>query len=432
MFICSNINKKDGHLTFAGQDTTVLAGQYGTPLYLIDEDRVRQNINTYKTTLKKCFGERSRVLYAGKAGAFRQLYRILREESCGIDVVSQGEIYTAYSAGYDMANAFYHGNSKTDQDITFAMDRNVGFFVLDNEEEILAVEREASARKIVQKALLRVTPGIDTHTYEAVNTGKVDSKFGNAIATGQAEKMTELILSCPHIKLLGFHCHVGSQVFTEDVFERAAEIMLEFMADMRNRFAFTGEMLNLGGGYGVRYVDTDPYLDVEQKIMDVAARIGSTCERLGFPVPEILMEPGRAIIADAGMTLYTVGAVKRIPGYKNYVSVDGGMADNPRYALYRSAYSCFNASRMDEEPSMTADLAGRCCESGDILQPAVNFPESTKRGDIIAVCTTGAYNYSMASHYNRLPKPPVVMLKGGSSYIAVRRESIEDVTGLDL
>ena len=432
MFLNDNITTLQGHLYFAGQDTVQLAKTYGTPLYLMDEDRIRQNIRTYQNALKNAFGERAGILYAGKACAFKQMYRILQEENTGIDVVSSGEILTAFQAGFDMSKAYFHGNNKTDEDIAFAMDKGVGVFVLDNEEELLQVSAEASGRGIVQQVLLRVTPGIDTHTYEAVNTGKVDSKFGNAIVTGSALKMTEMILAKPSLKLLGFHCHVGSQVFTEDVFERAAEIMLEFMADVREKLGFTGDILDLGGGYGVRYTGQDPELVIEDKIAEVASRVHETCRRLQFPTPFVYLEPGRSIVADAGMTLYTAGAVKKIPGYKTYVSVDGGMTDNPRYALYRSAYTCFNASRMYEEKLVTADLVGRCCESGDILQPRVLIPQNTEKGDIIAVCITGAYNYSMSSNYNRIPRPPVVMLKDGKSYIAVRRETIEDVTSLDV
>ena len=432
MFISDNLSSRNGHLFFADQDTTELASQYGTPLYLMDEDRIRKNLNIYKTTIRKCFGKNSGVLYAGKACAFRQLYRILQEEEVGIDVVSAGEIHTAYQAGYNLENAFFHGNNKTDQDIAFALDRRVGYFVIDNEEEAAAVQEEAEKRRIKQKVLVRITPGIDTHTYEAVNTGKVDSKFGNAIATGQAEKLTEMVLGLPSLELKGFHCHVGSQVFTEDVFERAAEIMLEFMASIREKLLYTAEILDLGGGYGVRYTEDDPLIDIETKITDVAERIGITCDRLQYPVPAVLLEPGRSIVADAGLTLYTVGSVKEIPGYKNYISVDGGMADNPRYALYRSNYTCLPAGRMNEAFDKTYDVVGRCCESGDILKVSAALPKDMKRGDILAFCTTGAYNYSMASNYNRIPRPPVVMLKNRKSYVAVRRESLDDLTSLDV
>ena len=234
------------------------------------------------------------------------------------------------------------------------------------------------------------------------------------------------------MELVGFHCHVGSQVFAEDVFERAARIMLEFCAAMQRKYGYLARQLDLGGGYGVRYVETDPYLDVDTKVAQVAAEVRRACEELEIPMPEIHMEPGRSIVANAGMTLYTCGSVKRIPGYKNYVSVDGGMTDNVRFALYGAQYTCLSAGRMNEERDMIASLVGRCCESGDIVQENVAFPSTVGRGDIIAVCTTGAYNYSMSSNYNRLPRPTVVMLRRGESYVAVRRESLEDLCRNDL
>ena len=426
--VCDNISTgENGRLYFAGQDTVALAERYGTPLYLIDEDRLRRNCRAYSEAFRKHFGSDAKALYASKANSFKRIYEIMREEDMGIDVVSRGEIYTACLAGYPMENAFFHGNNKTDEDIAYAEEKGVGCFVVDNMEELSAIEREASRRGIVQRVLLRLTPGIDPHTYEAVATGRVDSKFGSAIETGQAELIAAAAMKMPHIDLAGFHCHVGSQVFAEDVFERSAVIMLDFIAQMREKYGFETRELDLGGGYGVRYVESDPYLCVDKKIGEVAAAVKAECARLVIPLPEIHMEPGRGIVADAGMTLYTVGAVKRIPGYKNYVSIDGGMTDNPRFALYGSEYTCLAAGNTDEEPDLRCSLVGRCCESGDIIQENILLPGSIERGDIVAVCTTGAYNYSMASNYNRVPRPPIVMLRGGESYVAVQRESLEDI-----
>ena len=431
-FLCENISVNPaGHLCFAGQDTAALAGQYGTPLYLMDEDRLRRNMRVYTEAFRAHFAPGSRVLFASKANAFRQIYRIAREEGLGVDVVSPGEIHTAASAGFDMALAYFHSNNKADTDIAYAMDCGVGAFVVDGEDELRAIEAEAARRGTKQKLLLRLTPGIDPHTYAAVDTGRVDSKFGSAIETGQAEAITALALSLPHIDLAGFHCHVGSMVFDEDVFERAAKVMLEYCAMVQKKYGYAVRELDLGGGYGVPYVFSDGIVDIGARIGEVAAVIHDACARLGIAEPAILMEPGRSIVADAGMTLYTVGSVKRIPGYKNYVSVDGGMTDNPRYALYGSKYICYAAEKMNEPCTMECDLVGRCCESGDIIQPDIRMPESIRRGDIAAVCTTGAYNYAMASNYNRVPRPPIVMLRGGESYVAVRRETIEDLTALD-
>ena len=432
--ICDNITiGRNGHLYFAGQDTVELAKQYGTPLYLMDEDKIRESCRVYTEAFKKHFGENARPLYASKANCFKRIYEIMREENMGIDVVSSGEIYTAIQAGYDLSRAYFHSNNKTDADIAYGMDNNIGYFVADNVEEIKAIEAEAARRGIRQKVLLRLTPGIDPHTYEAIATGKVDSKFGSAIETGQAEEITVFTLAQPHVELMGFHCHVGSQVFGEDIFERAAVVMLEFVADMKAKHGYMAPQLDLGGGYGVRYAEDDPYLDVDTKVGQVAAAIKEACARLNIEMPEIHMEPGRSIVAAAGMTLYTCGTVKKIPGYKNYVSIDGGMPDNPRFALYGSKYTCLVANKMNEACDFVASIVGRCCESGDIIQEGVSVPSSVGRGDTVAVCTTGAYNYSMASNYNRLPRAPIVMLRGGSeSYVAVRRESFADLCINDL
>ncbi|MGI6177351.1 MAG: diaminopimelate decarboxylase [Eubacterium sp.] len=432
--ICENItvDSSSGHLLFAGQDTVELAKQYGTPLYLLDEDRIRANCRTYKEAFRKHFGENAMPLYASKANSFKQIYKIMAEEDMGIDVVSAGEIYTALQAGYDISRAYFHSNNKTDWDVAYAIKNGIGYFVADNEEEIKVIEREAGLRGIRQKVLLRLTPGIDPHTYEAIATGKVDSKFGSAIETGQAEAITAFTLKQPHVELMGFHCHIGSQVFTDDVFERAGVIMLDFIADMYKKYGYMAKQLDLGGGYGVRYVEDDGYLDVDKKVGEVAKACRDECAKLGIDLPEIHMEPGRSIVADAGMTLYTVGTVKKIPGYKNYVSIDGGMPDNPRFALYKSRYTCLLANKMNETCDFECSLVGRCCESGDIIAEHVMFPSSVTRYDTAAVCTTGAYNYSMASNYNRLPRPPIVMLQSGKSYVAVRRESLEDLVRNDL
>ena len=432
-FVCDNITAKDGVLYFAGQNTVELAKKYGTPLYLMDEDKVREKCRAYKAAFEKHFGPEAQPLFASKANCFKRLYEIMTEEGMGIDVVSSGEIYMAKAAGFDLSHAYFHSNNKTDEDIAYAIDNGIGYFVADNFEEVDAVEAEAAKRGIKQKLLLRITPGIDPHTYEAIATGKVDSKFGSAIETGQAEEIVCHALAQPHVELMGYHCHVGSQVFAEDIFERAAVVMLEFLADMRDKHGFTAPVLDLGGGYGVRYVESDPYLDIETKVGEVAKVVKETCARLGLELPEIHMEPGRSIVADAGMTLYTVGTLKKIPGYKNYVSVDGSMADHIRFALYGSEYTVLLANKMNEECNFEASVVGRCCESGDIIQEHVMLPESVKRYDTIAVCTTGAYHYSMASNYNKLPKPPIVMLRGGNEdYVAVKRESFEDLCRNDL
>lgn len=429
-YLCDNIGRNaDGHLTFAGLDTTGLAKTFGTPLYLLDEDKIRAHCRAFRSAFAALFPAGSLPLYAGKANAFTGLYQILSDEDMGIDVVSPGELYLANRANFDLSRVFFHGNNKTDADIDFAMELGVGYFVADNLEEIEAIEEAAARRGTRQKVLLRLTPGIDPHTYEAVNTGRIDSKFGSAIATGQADEITALTLQKEHIELCGFHCHVGSQVFYEDVFERALDVMLDFAANVRKKLGFTATMLDLGGGFGVPYTEKDPKIDPIERLSSIAKRFHKTCKELAFPEPRFFMEPGRSIVADAGMTLYTVGSVKQIPGYKTYVSVDGGMADNPRYALYRSPYTCLVANKQNESHEKLVTVAGRCCESGDLIQENVPLPASTKKGDLLAVCTTGAYNDSMASDYNKLLRPPVVLIKNKTPRLALRRGRFEDLVG---
>ena len=431
--ICNNLSiNEQGHLCFAGQDTVELAARYGTPLYLMDADRIRHNCRTYMNAMQKAYGDNFEVIYAGKAASFKQMYRIMKEEGMCVDSVSVGEIYTALSAGFPAQNIHFHGNNKTEQDLAFALEHGVGTIVVDNTDELVALNELAVAKGMKQNILLPLTPGIDTHTYEAVSTGKVDSKFGFAIETGQAEEVTKLALSMEGVHLEGFHCHVGSQVFDSDSFVMSATIMLRYIKDIQVKYGYTAQVLDLGGGYGVRYLESDPTMDIETNILRVADHIKTTCDELSLPLPKIMMEPGRSIVADAGMTLYTVGTVKEIPGYKNYGAIDGGMTDNPRYALYESEYTLIVANKAGETTGYVADVVGRCCESGDIIQPKVALPKSVTKGDILAVCTTGAYNYSMSSNYNRLGKPPVIMLRDGHDYIAVRRESLDDICKNDI
>lgn len=430
--ICNNISiNQNGHLTFAGFDTVNLAEKYSTPLYLMDENKIREHIREYKKAFSDFFPKGSNPEFASKAFSCKQIYRIMKEEDMNIDVVSCGEIHTAATAGFDMQKSFFHGNNKSDSDIIFAMDNNVGYFVADSMDEIFAIESIAKNRKTVQKILLRVTPGIDTHTHQKISTGKVDSKFGIAIGTGQAQKAVEEILKLQNVKLYGFHCHIGSQIFESEPFNTASALMLEFIAQIKESFNFETELLNLGGGFGVRYIEEHPEINLYQKIKEVAVTMKSQCEKLGINMPKIAMEPGRSIVADAGMTLYTVGSVKEITGYKNYVSIDGGMTDNPRYTLYESPYTVILANRANDKADFVATIAGRCCESGDIIQENVSLPRP-KRNEILAVLTTGAYNYSMASNYNRVPRPPVIMLNDKGDYVAIKRESFEDICKLDV
>lgn len=422
---------ENGHLYFANVDTVSLAEKYGTPLMLLDEDRIRARMRTYITAMEKHFGEGSKPLLASKALCFKGIYKIAAEEGMCTDIVSPGELYIAKAGGFPMENAYFHGNNKTDADIEFAIDLGIGYFIVDNREEFDKISSYSAEKGIKQKILVRLSPGIDPHTHAKISTGSVDSKFGTAIETGQAEEFIAYILNDKNTELCGYHCHVGSQIFESEPFCDAADIMMEFSAMIGKKYGFYAKTINLGGGFGVPYTEKDPKIDYEEKIAEVASHIKNASKKLGIDIPQILMEPGRSIVADSGMTLYTVGTVKSITGYKSYVSIDGGMPDNPRYALYNSEYTFLIANKANAEKDMTATIAGRCCESGDLL--GENIPIQTpERGDILAVLVTGAYNYSMASNYNKLPRPPIVAIKGGEDRVVVRRETYEDLARLDV
>ena len=430
--ISDNLERKDGVLRFGGADVAKLAEKYGTPLYLYDEDRIRSNCRRLLAAARREFGSGAEVLYASKAASFREIYRIIADEGLWSDVVSRGEIATACSAGFDMSKTCFHSNNKTGEDIEYALDRGVGYFAVDSEEELFALACAAADRGKRQRILLRITPGIDPHTYEAVATGKVDSKFGFAVATGQAERATALALSLGNLELCGFHCHVGSQLFDASVQTQTARIMTSFAADMKDRFGYEAGILDLGGGFGVRYTADQPSPDAAAVIADIASAVRSTAAERGLALPRIFIEPGRSVVADAGMMIYTVGSIKRIPGYKAYVSVDGGMTDNPRYALYRSPYTFYLASRASEAGEENFTVAGRCCESGDLLGENIPLPSDIRRGDLLACATAGAYQFAMSSNYNRVPRPPVVMIRGGIDRLAVRGQTPGDTALWDV
>ena len=421
----------DGHLVFAGYDTLELAKEFGTALYVMDESRIRQRCREYQQAMAAYLPAGSHPLYASKAMSIKRIYQIMREENMGVDVVSPGELYTAVKAGFPMENAYFHGSSKTDQDIRFAMEHKIGFFICDNADELDAIDLEAARQGICQKILLRLAPGIDPHTHEKINTGRVDSKFGVAIETGQAAKLVGMALAKKNIDLWGYHCHVGSQLFDEELFCDTATNMLTFVADMQKQYGHTARVVNLGGGMGVPYTEEQSKIDYASNIQKIGAHITALCQQLQITPPAILMEPGRSIVADSGITLYSVTGTKEIPGFKNFVGIDGGMTDNPRYTLYQAPYTVYNAGKMNQPADFVCTVAGRCCESGDLIQENVTLPRPL-RGDILAVLTTGAYNYSMASNYNRVPRPPVIMIGQNGPYIAVRRETYDDLLLCDL
>lgn len=422
--ICNNLSiNENNHLTFAGMDTVDLAKKYGTPLMLMDEGKIREKCSVYRNAMQKYFTPDSMPLYASKVLSFKYIYKIVGSENIGIDCVSAGEIYTAVQAGFPMEKAYFHGNNKTDSDIKFAIESGVGHFVCDSIEEISVVDEIAREMGVKQQVLLRITPGIDPHTHKKIATGSVDSKFGVAIETKQAYELVEKTLALENIELMGYHCHIGSQIFDYEPFCDAAKIMIKFIADTKEMFGFTAKELNLGGGMGVRYTEEDPEIDYDANIKGISEIIKTLCNEYNLDMPKILMEPGRSIVADAGLTLYTAGYLKEITGLKNYISIDGGMTDNPRFTLYQSPYTVLLANRMNEEKNYKCTVAGRCCESGDIIQEDVMMPKP-RRNDTIAVLTTGAYNYSMSSHYNKIPKPAVVMIKDKEDFVVIKRETL--------
>ncbi len=431
MILHKSFDSTNGHLTIDGLDAVELAKEFGTPAIFISEDSVRGMCRMYRDAFAKYFGEGASPIYAGKALCFKRLYEIMAEENMKADCVSSGELATANAAGFPMENAFFHGNNKSDFDLEYAVKLGVGHIVVDSFDELMALDEIAEDAGVCQKILLRITPGIDPHTHKKIMTGNVDSKFGSAIVTGDAERIVRLAVELENVKLCGFHCHVGSQIFDIEPFRDAADIMLKFIRDMQDMCGYTAEILNLGGGFGVRYTEDDPEIDYEANIRELAIEVKTMCEKLNIKCPHIHMEPGRSIVAAAGATLYTCGSVKELEGFRNYVSVDGGMTDNPRYTLYQSQYTVHTANRMNDPRDFECTIAGRCCESGDLIAENINI-QKPQRGDTLAVLVTGAYNQSMASNYNKLTRPPVVMLKDGVDRVAVRRETFEDLTRLDV
>ena len=420
------INEK-GHLTVCGADTAALADKYGTPLYILDEDHVRAKCREYKKAFEKHFPSGSLPFFASKALSYVGIYRIIADEGLGTDIVSPGELYTAIKAGFPINNSCFHGNNKTDDDIEYGIRAGVGYFVVDGADELNSVDKIARELGKVQNILLRITPGIDPHTFAAVNTGRIDSKFGSSTDTGAAEKIVTEALKLKNVRLCGYHCHIGSQIFESEPFCRAARIMTEFSAQIKQKYGFEADIINLGGGFGVRYYEGQTEPDIDAFISEISDVIKGVCDKNGMKFPVIFMEPGRSIVGAAGVTVYTVGSVKTIPGFRTYVSVDGGMPDNPRYALYSSRYTALIANKANEPCVDEYTVAGRCCESGDLIGEKMPL-QRAERGDKLAVLVTGAYNYSMASNYNRIPKAPIVTVSGGADKLAVRRQTYEDLT----
>lgn len=425
----SRINDK-GHLEIGGCDVTDLAKEFGTPLYIVDEALVRQRAREYVEAFRQT-GLRFQVAYASKAFCVMAMCRVAEEEGMSLDVVSDGELYTALQAGFPPERIHFHGNNKTPQEIEMALKANIGCFVVDNFVEMHMLNAIAAEQGKTVNVLLRVTPGVEAHTHDYISTGQQDSKFGFDIGNGTAFKAVETAIAQPQLKLLGVHSHIGSQIFEVEGFRMAVEKVAAFSIDVRSKLNVTFSVINLGGGFGIRYVEGDAPLPVGTYVKAITDAIISEFSAADYPLPEIWVEPGRSIVGDAGTTLYTIGTSKDIPGVRKYVAVDGGMTDNPRPALYESKYEAVLANRADEEPSELVSIAGKCCESGDMLIWDLKLPAS-QSGDLLAVFCTGAYNYAMASNYNRIRRPAVVFVRDGQADLVVARESYDNIVGNDI
>ncbi len=425
---------QNGHLEIGGVDCVALAEQFGTPLYVFDETYIRKMMRIYRNTLLEKYNGNGMVLYASKAFSCQAIYRIADEENIGVDVVSGGELYTALQASFPAEKIYMHGNNKLDYEIGEALDAGIGCIVADAYSEIDKIDAEAKKRGIIQKILLRINPGVEAHTHAFVQTATTDSKFGFSLADGTAENVTAYAMQKENVHLCGYHCHIGSQIFEKQSFVLAVEKCVDFAAEMKTKLGFNLETLNMGGGFGVWYTDEDRKIPPEGYAEYLDALIQAvktkTAER-GLPLPFLVIEPGRSIVGEAGVTLYTVGAIKEIPGVKKYIAVDGGMFDNPRYALYQSKYTPVLANRATEEATEIVSIAGKCCESGDIIAVNVSLPKA-ESGDILAILSTGAYNYSMAMNYNRNMIPPCVLVNEGKAEYIVRPQSYADINRNDV
>ncbi|ASA22989.1 diaminopimelate decarboxylase [Paenibacillus donghaensis] len=425
----SQINNA-GHLEIGGCDVTELKAEYGTPLYILDEQLVRQRCREYMEAFKAS-GLGFQVAYASKAFSVMAMCRLADEEGLSLDVVSDGELFTALKAGFPAERIHFHGNNKTADEIEMAIDSGIGCFVVDNLVELSLLQSIASRKEAKVNVLLRVTPGVEAHTHEYTSTGQTDSKFGFDIGNGSAYEAVRAAASKSNLVLLGVHSHIGSQIFETDGFELAVERVAGFARSVREGLAVDFRVVNLGGGFGIRYVDGDTPLHVSEYVAAITGAVKTYFAGIYDALPQIWVEPGRSIVGDAGTTLYTVGTQKDIPGVRKYIAVDGGMTDNPRPALYQSKYEALLANRATEAASETVSIAGKCCESGDMLIWDVELPEA-QSGDLLAVACTGAYNYSMASNYNRIRRPAVVFVQNGQSDLVVRRESHDDLIANDI
>lgn len=429
LFGTMKINNK-GHLEIGGCDSVDLARQFGTPLYVIDEGLVRDNCRLFKNyfSLK---GIETEVIYASKAFLNLSICKIIEEEGLSIDVVSGGELYTTLKANFPKDKIYMHGNNKSVDELTMAVDNGIGRIIVDNRLEFEMLQNICNKLKKKIDVILRVNPGIEAHTHEYIQTSKNDSKFGESIFTDDIYSLINLMNNSSYVNLKGFHCHIGSQIFEEDSFYFTIDVMFDFLKKAKDRCDFITEELNLGGGFGIYYSHDDEPINLKICLSNMVELIKRKTEILQLDKPKIMIEPGRSIIANAGTTLYKVGGIKKTFSGKKYIFIDGGMTDNPRTALYGAVYSGYVANKMNHKAEESSTIAGKCCESGDIVIKNIKLPY-VERDDLIAVFSTGAYNFSMASNYNKHLKPAVVFVKEGSAKLTVKRESYEDLIKNDI
>lgn len=425
----TSIVTPEGILEIGGCSALELADKYGTPLWVMDEELIR---NTCQR-LVKAFSQKgnSQVLYASKSFLTTAMCKIINEEGLGLDVVSGGELYTALKANFPVENIYFHGNNKSFEEIKLALENGIGHIVVDNFYELQILNGIAGELKTKQAIILRISPGVEAHTHEYIRTGQIDSKFGFTLPNGQAMEAIKLALELPNLDLKGIHCHIGSQIFEMGSYGHAAHVMIEFMKNIEKETGYILEELNIGGGLGIYYSPGDEPSSIESYAEIVMNTVKQKCDEFELPTPKLLIEPGRSISGPAGTTLYKVGSIKNIPGVRKYVAVDGGMNENIRPALYEAKYEVYVASRMNEPSNEKVTITGKCCESGDILAWNVNLPE-VKPGDILAMPSTGAYGYAMSGNYNRIPRQSVVLVNKSTSDEIVKRETYEDLIRNDV
>lgn len=420
---------EQGHLTIGGVDSVELAKKYGTPLIVYDVEQIRHQIRAFKKVFEE-EGVKYAVSYASKAFSCVAMYQVAEQEGAYTDVVSAGELYTALKAGFPVEHISFHGNNKSLAELEMAVKHHVGKIIIDNFHEIKLLDQVLKEQNAIIDIMLRITPGISAHTHEYDQTGQVDSKFGFDLESGQADLALEQVLNNSRMNLVGIHAHIGSQIFELNGFEMAAKKLMEVAENWRNQYGYTAKVINVGGGFGIKYTAEDNPLKPEKFVQAIVETIKTEAERALFPVPEIDIEPGRSIVGPAGYNLYTTGSRKVIPGHRPYVAVDGGMGDNIRPALYQAKYESVLASDPQAPLTEHVRIAGKYCESGDILAEDQALPV-TKAGSLIAMLDTGAYGYSMASNYNRNPRPAVVFAENGKAKVVIKRESLEDLVHLD-